>query len=92
MCACCRQTAYQSTTLPFVPGVVTRTTSIPPMGDLHLLYPETFGGVSFSNVMANLIDIRSSLFDVFSPLFTSYMVTGLVHIRYVVPLLLNMQP
>jgi hypothetical protein len=36
--------AYQSTSLPFVPGIVTKTTSIPPVGDLHQLYPETFGG------------------------------------------------
>ena len=52
-----RRTAYQSTSLPFVPGIVTRTMSIPPLGDLHHLYPETFGGVSITIFISSMIII-----------------------------------
>lgn len=57
---CGRRTAYQSTSLPFVPGIVTRTMSIPPLGDLHHLYPETFGGVSISDSCHSSLYVYSS--------------------------------
>ena len=40
-----RKMGFQFTVLPVVPGIVGRLTSIPTLGDLHELYPETFGGV-----------------------------------------------
>ena len=41
--------AFQSTVLPVVPGIVSRPTTIPPVGDLRDNYPETFGGVSLED-------------------------------------------
>ena len=42
----CRKNQFQSTSLPVMPGMISRPTSIPSMGNLQELYPETFGGVS----------------------------------------------
>ena len=38
---------YQATALPVLPGIVSRPTPTPPVGNLHELFPETFGGVSY---------------------------------------------
>lgn len=37
--------AFQATVLPVIPGIMSRTTAIPSLGNLQDLYPETFGGV-----------------------------------------------
>jgi len=42
-----RKTVYQATALPVLPGIVSRPTPTPPVGNLHELFPETFGGVSY---------------------------------------------
>ena len=34
-----------------MPGMISRPTSIPSMGNLQELYPETFGGVSTSHLL-----------------------------------------
>ena len=36
---------FQSTVLPVIPGIVSRPTAIPTVGNLLDIYPETFGGV-----------------------------------------------
>ena len=37
---------FQCTALPVLPGIMSRTTAIPSLGNLQDLYPENFGGVS----------------------------------------------
>ncbi len=41
-----RKMTFQPTTLPAMPGIVSRPTPIPTVGNLQDVYPETFGGVS----------------------------------------------
>ena len=45
-----RKMAFQSTVLPVMPGIVSRPTTIPPVGDLRDNYPETYGGVSRDDI------------------------------------------
>lgn len=42
------KTSFQATVLPVIPGIMSRTTAIPSLGNLQDLYPETYGGVRFS--------------------------------------------
>ncbi len=52
------KTAFQATVLPAIPGVISRTTAIPSLGNLQDLYPEKFGGVSF---VASYVELMSQL-------------------------------
>ena len=51
------KTAFQATSLPVIPGVVSRTTAIPSLGNLQDLYPEKFGGVSSVVLIQSILSL-----------------------------------